>query len=745
MISEILVKNTATYNSNGVELGDLRTHNFFYGANGSGKTTISRVIANPDKYTDSVIQWKGGSQLEPCVYNRDFIDENFHFYSSEDCDLKGIFTLGEDDHNTVTKIEGNKNKIKECQNKNKINKATLDGDSNNNRGKRQELKKIELDFTDDCWGLKKKYQDDFEQVFKLENVNTKKLPFEKKILEEFTTNQAELCELEVLKDKAKKIFSDDIKRKELLPTPQCEQLLALEQSKILSKIIVGKDDLDISAMIKTLNNSDWIRAGRDYFNENNGNCPFCQQTTDTKFAESLNQYFDETYEKDICAINDLRNKYEKLSNDIVEILMSAITVSSEEDLNRELINSYIETLKSHIIININRIDQKKKKTSTCVTLVSLKDTLDAIDSTLDEANTKIQSHNTIIENFEQEKKTLISNVWRFLVEEIRNDHRDYIKKEKNLTEAISNLEENISKNDICIKKLEEENKTLGGQITDTKKTVTEINKMLNGFGFSGFKLARSYKKGFYLIVRDNGKPVENTLSEGEKTFISFLYFYHLLKGSHDESGDTKDKIVVFDDPVSSLDSEILFIVSTLIKEILEESKGNNGDVKQVFILTHNIYFHKEVTFNDKRRNNHKMKNETFWIVKKLNSISSVEPHDKNPITSSYELLWSEINCDKPSILTIRNTLRRILEYYFKILGGLNTQRLLGKFEGKDKIIFVSLVSWVNAGSHYPDDDLYCSCNENEVEKYLNVFKQIFEQSGQIKHYEMMTTKNGENH
>ncbi len=92
---------------------------------------------------------------------------------------------------------------------------------------------------------------------------------------------------------------------------------------------------------------------------------------------------------------------------------------------------------------------------------------------------------------------------------------------------------------------------------------------LLSFGFSSFSLAESEKEGFYKIVRPNGEDAKETLSEGEKTFITFLYFYHLLKGSNTESGITENRIVVFDDPVSSLDSDILFIVSSLIKKLFK--------------------------------------------------------------------------------------------------------------------------------------------------------------------------------
>ena len=77
---------------------------------------------------------------------------------------------------------------------------------------------------------------------------------------------------------------------------------------------------------------------------------------------------------------------------------------------------------------------------------------------------------------------------------------------------------------------------------------------------------------------------------------------------------TTNRVVVFDDPVSSLDSEGLFIVSNLIKGIFEEVRGGSGQIKQVFVLTHNVYFHREVTFNPKCTDG-VMNEETFWVVK----------------------------------------------------------------------------------------------------------------------------------
>jgi len=242
----------------------------------------------------------------------------------------------------------------------------------------------------------------------------------------------------------------------------------------------------------------------------------------------------------------------------------------------------------------------------------------------------------------------------------------------------------------------------------------------------------------YKIIRATGEDAKATLSEGEKSFVTFLYFYHLLRGSDSESGMTMDRIVVFDDPVSSFDSDILFIVGCLIKGLLDDVRAGKGHVKQVFILTHNVYFHKEVTFNPKRSRNRAMKKEeTFWIVRRPGSVSTIESHSSNPIKTSYELLWSEVRNPNRSKLTIQNTLRRILENYFKILGGIDLDGLSSEFDGRDKIICKSLCSWVHDGSHYAHDDFFVAIDDAMVDSYLRVFKEIFSKHGHIAHYRMM--------
>ena len=69
MIESIQVAKTATYGDAQQALSGLKTFNYIYGSNGSGKTTISRVVAKPDDpaHAGCRVAWKGGATLETLV------------------------------------------------------------------------------------------------------------------------------------------------------------------------------------------------------------------------------------------------------------------------------------------------------------------------------------------------------------------------------------------------------------------------------------------------------------------------------------------------------------------------------------------------------------------------------------------------------------------------------------------------------------------------------------------------------
>lgn len=728
MIEGIRIKSVASFGAEAQSIDGLSNNNFFYGANGSGKTTISRVKADEDDYPECSVTWRGGNKLETLVYNRDFVNKNFN----SDSELKGIFTLGEKNDADLKAIEDAKIEADKLEVDIQGKKKTLAGEDGSG-GKEAELANLESEFEGQCWTLKTKYDEGFKEAFK--GVRDKKAKFKAKLLAEAEGNNADLQTLEQLKDKSATVFSDNIEKINPIPPLLYSDLVDLETEDILAKRVIGKDDVDIAAMIKRLGNSDWVKQGRAYYEKNDGVCPFCQQETDEAFAESLNKYFDETYLNDIGAIEQLETNYEALGSNIIKRLQTIIDADPQY-LDCEKLESQKSLVETKIGANKLHIERKKKEASLVVELESLKENLDEISLAIKSANEEIACHNKTVDNIAQERSNLTSQIWRYVVEEAKPVYDSYKDRKTPLEAAISALRKGIADKQSEKKTKTETIRSLEKKITSIRPTIDEINALLLSFGFVGFKIAQSEKGGYYSIVRQDGSEAKETLSEGERTFITFLYFYHLLKGSTFESGVTESRVIVIDDPVSSLDSDILFIVSSLIKRLFGEVRSGAGHIKQMFVLTHNVYFHKEITFNPKRTSG-VMSEETFWIVKKIDQYSSVEKHNDNPVKTSYQLLWKEVKDEKRSILTIQNTLRRILENYFKILGNINNDKIIDMFEGKEKQVCGSLFSWVNDGSHSAHDDLYVSCDAAMVDTYLDVFKKIFEKSGHIAHYNMM--------
>lgn len=132
-----------------------------------------------------------------------------------------------------------------------------------------------------------------------------------------------------------------------------------------------------------------------------------------------------------------------------------------------------------------------------------------------------------------------------------------------------------------------------------------------------------------------------------------------------------------------------------------------------------------------------MQHETFWVVRKVDGATVLDGYEANPIRTSYELLWAEVKNPDRSNLTIQNVLRRILEHYFTILGNMDKDAVIAKFEGRDQQVCASLFSWINDGSHNFADDLYLAADDTTVARYLAVFKKIFEVTSHGAHYAMM--------
>jgi len=726
MIDSIEISSYGSYSDTPQRMAELKKFNFVFGANSTGKTTIAKIIADPPSFSKCTVTWLDLRPLQALVYNRDFVERNFDPQNP----LKGIFTLGQKNIDTEAKIETAKKELRDLADRETQLANTLQS-PDGTEGKKAELRLIESEFQDTCWEHKKKHEADFRQAFE---GYLKKEPFKNKILDEARTNRCDIESLENLTARARVVFAEDPAAVEALISPTATKALGHESNPILQKAIIGKNDVDIAAMIARLGSGDWVSEGRKYYQPTERICPFCQQPTPESFARQLAAYFDETFRNDVDALKLLQHTYVD-DTDALYVQLALAAAHRSRFFQHEEFAARLEQFRQTVESNRSRLAAKLREASQKVTLLPLGEAFAALSAQINEANAAISDHNRMVANLTEERKRVASGVWRYLTEvELKRALLEYGKKREGVEKEIAKIEAQLEALGSDRRKKLEEIKRLERTITSIQPTVDGMNKLLDKVGFKSFRLATTADGKAYRLVRPDNSDAQPTLSEGEKSFVTFLYFYHLLQGSDSDTGQTTDRVAVFDDPVSSLDGDVLFIVSTLIRDFFRI--GYAGPVKQVFVLTHNVYFLKEVAFQS-RVIPLGEKSATYWIVRKTGLESRLVRCEECPVSSSYELLWSVVRDPSSAPQSIQNTLRRILEHYFKHLGGLDLEGLTDRFDGEEKIMCRSLLSWVNDGSHSVGDDLNVQIESDDVEKYVSMFKRIFEVSNHSGHYSMM--------
>jgi wobble nucleotide-excising tRNase len=731
MIESITLSGIATYSPITPEtIQNLKVVNYFYGANGAGKTTISRLINNPALSTTSKVTWAKGNPISAMVYNNDFIATNF----TDSKQFKGVFTLGQAEQAQLDRLE----ELKKERDRHALFRAKAQENLNGpdgKSGKIGEKNALEAKLVARCWEQKQKYDDEFQGAFK--GLRNNREAFKNRVLQESKSNTSQLVIIEELRKRALVLYADAPSPMNAVSNLDLSRLIAFEQNPILSKKVVGKEDVNISAMIQHLGNSDWIRQGMKYLVNADDECPFCQQKLPREFEKSLAEYFDETFEADTRALSQFRDVYSSVTDGLL-VQAQTILAADCSHLDKEKLDLELQALNAIMLVNRQRIDQKVANPSVDVALEGFAEIPLRVSELINSANLKVTEHNRLVSGFTVEQGKLTDAVWRYLLDvELKDILADYTRDAVGVGKAIDGITASMEKAAQDISTADAEISKIETSLTSVRPTVIAINKILKDFGFRSFSLDPACSDNSYRLIRSDGSDAKATLSEGEKTFVTFLYFYHLLRGSITISGISTDRIVVIDDPVSSLDSDVLFIVSSLIKKLFHEVRQKGNNLKQVFVLTHNVHFHKEITFNPQRTGDASIKDETFWVVRKPDHFSKIEGFENNPIKTSYQLLWAELARKPLPTLTIQNTMRRILENYFKILGNIDTHIIIEKFEGQEKVQCQSLISWVNDGSHYSPDDLYVAISDGMAHSYMKIFFKVFKAMEHMPHYKMM--------
>ena len=282
-------------------------------------------------------------------------------------------------------------------------------------------------------------------------------------------------------------------------------------------------------------------------------------------------------------------------------------------------------------------------------------------------DTVITEHNAVADHFPVEKSNAIGRVrWHYAQEFIETQKiYDRAKKQaqwKARVEKLQKLRDAIDKD-----KLDHEAK-----ISQAQKGREEINRRIETLlGSDSVQIAVTTFNGEerFKLVRRDGTTAKH-LSEGEKTAIAFSFFLTKLQ----EIKEFDKAIVFIDDPISSLDSNHIFQVNAIIKEVFFEQAPGSGEwktkCKQVFLSTHNFEFFgllREIGPNKKT----KVRN---YLVKRLSPTSSTfmnMPDSMVKYSSEYHFLFSVLDefqkapdkTDFKVLMHVPNAVRRFVELY----------------------------------------------------------------------------------
>ncbi len=689
--------------------------NILYGRNYSGKTTLSRVIRSleigelPANYdtpefsvtTDAgtITQAQIPSQDHIRVYNRDFVRSHLAFGGESEGDVTPFAIIGRE-NNTVE----------------------------------AEIAQIEkyLGSAEAQMGLRHRYAEKFaehQQKQKSENEAQEGLraKLRKKANEppdgikynnfynEPTYNITRIdADIETIRDRSITALDDDAKRlkEDLLkeePLPSIES--ALEFAASLSTLVQTSRDLltkeiaptePIQALINDAILQEWVREGIPHHKGKRDSCGFCGQRLPEDLWERLDRHFSkesgQLREELDQHLQDLRLE-RKGAAEILDIEQAQLYAG----LHKEFASSKLvldgEVAKYHVVLDAlaDAASARARDIFTPGVLPEYTDNTAQIESAISHLNALVERSDQKTESLDKDQQKArnelrLSEVAEF-IQTIDLDGEET--KVTSLRVEEDHLKAEVNTLGAEIKEEEKKISALQVQLKDEKKGADRVNEYLNQyFGHEGLRLEAiedGELRAYRFQIQRGDKPAYD-LSEGECSLVSFCYFMAKL-----EDADSKQAapIVYIDDPVSSLDSNHIFFVFSLIEDLVARPiRDGSGAFEQLFVSTHNLEFLKYL----KRLSLPKKDNEHFLVIGKsqTSTIELMPGYLRNYVTE-FNYLFEEIytcsNSDNATsahhcFYNFGNNLRKFLEafLFFKYPATANdsvthTSRIVRFFEG----------------------------------------------------------------
>ena len=713
-----------TLRDNGNNIITFAETNIFYGRNGSGKTTISRILRAletgrlSDKYfsPEFCVEFDDSSQMTQhglaphnhCirVFNEDFVNENLKFFIDENAAISSFAVLGDDNARIeiqITQLEdaiGNKE-----QNTglyailNQAEQALIEANSNLDTHKRELENLLNNKSNDENNGIRNK-----PQLFGDQNYNKRKLETEISLVKQgnYILSDEEQSSLKtIIKEESKNQIPS-------LSIPVLNNLRLSRQTKeFVEKAITISEPIQDLLTNNLLEN--WVRQGIN-LNENRKTCAFCQSPIPVGLWEKLSKHFNQESENLRSNIKMLIDNINQEKQRIININLPEKTLFYSEFHHnideiyiplQEFKNTYISSLDILIEQLNKRLDDIAHHFRYTEVLFN-QDEFEKIFDNLNELIGKSNDYTNELSDKQQDAKNKLrlNEVAKFI-----NDIQYDVKKQniENLHNIKAQKERESNEKLEIIQKKQSEIENLKLQLNDEQKGAETVNQFLTHF-LTGQNLClkaiedeySSTKKIKFEIFRNDEKA--HNLSEGERTLIAFCYFIAKLS---DLSTQGKKPIIFIDDPICSLDSNHIFFIFSLISSEIFQKMRENQLFSQLFISTHNLDFFKYLhKFKVKVKKNKDQEKTQFFLIEKKNSVSEIKqmPNYLRDYATEFNYLFCCIyqcyqmtnipNDENYHILySFANNARKFLEIYlyYQYPDSLSNDKKLDLFFGKGQV------------------------------------------------------------
>lgn len=699
---------------------------FLYGTNGAGKSAIAEVIqgvsSGDEKFSHCQLHTSNNAAYRVLVYNQRFVDKVIRTAEG----VPGIFTIGALDAEAQAEIEGKKAEAEALEAqmevvRNKIDQST-DAD-----------KKIQEIAIAGAWKAHAAHnKPPFRDLLKGSHGDRKKF-FED--LDTFAVaDDFELDSLDRLQEQLADATSSETAQAKV--SVDLLGLSSIESDPIWAEKIVVSSASRLSPLIEKWGNSDWVGQGRDI--PHGDDCPYCQQKLPEGFAEDLSRLLDGDRQARIDRVKLLADSYESTVDRIkgsVGLVFEHSFAQRDEGLSQAW-----ELLLARLKANITAMKFKVEKPAELFEIEA--SDLGPVRAAIESINKRVTEFNARIADRTAELGRIRKMLWQVMRRERAPVYDAYHAAKAPLAQTLiadraerDAIEKSLL--DISVRL-----KELGQLQTGVGAAVTKINTRLAGMGITSYSIARKGEGHLYCLSRPGQTEGDMaSLSEGEKTLISFLYFLERLTGSDEVDAGPVDlgrTIAVIDDPISSLSHNLVFDIASIIHGELIKPPDGVARPRQVIVLTHNLFFLHEL-LRQTVGGNLASQDKYCQLLRVVKSdYTKVMQMRASEMMNDYQALWQVLkdarDSNTPAIM-VPNAMRCILEHFFWFTHQYDTFKLALRKVAADDATFTPLARFLDRGSHKDGINItVMDFNHYDLSYYFEKFKAVFDAAGFPEHY-----------